>query len=419
MLRRILRVLFAVVGILACLAGIRASGRAGFARLLAYHGRASSLVLPATGAVTLSPSDSEAHFARAIALRDTGALPDAVQEMEMVVALRPHDYFMWYELSQLRDQVDDAEGAISAATESVRLAPFYGRPRWLLGNLLFRAGRFDEAFAELRRGAQSDQTLLPNVIDLAWGAYGGDVSAVEEVIQPQTAQWRQALARFYVRHQKPVEALALFRASGEISELDRRALLAALIEAKHFTEAYEFWASANASGSKSPSPASPMYDGGFEKGISKQNFGFGWQLSTNMQGINASLDQSMPREGNYSLLLDYNGNSNPTAPVLSQLVIVEANARYHLSFGARDKDLVTGGLPFVSVTDVSGKEPRALNQSATFSPGTNGWQDFNFDFATGNETRAVVITFQRQNCNDNQCPAFGRIWLDDFSLKKL
>jgi len=419
MFRRLLRLTIAVVGILACLAGIRAAGRAGFARLLAYHGRASSLIPPANAAVQLSPTDSEAHFARAIALRDAGILPDAVHEMELVVSLRPHDYFMWYELSQLRDEVDDAPGALSAATESVRLAPFYGRPRWLLGNLLFRAGRYDEAFAELRRGAQSDPTLLPNVIDLAWGTYGGDVSAVEEVIQPQTELWRQTLARFYVRHQKPVEALALFRKSGNLSEPDRRALLAALIEAKHFAEAYEFWSSAMATGGQSPNTTAPLYDGGFEKGISKQNFGFGWQLSANMQGINASLDQSAPREGTHSLLLDFNGNSNPFVPVITQLVIVEPNARYHLSFGARTKDLVTGGLPFVSVTDVSGKEARVLAASQTLQPGTTGWQDFNADLTTGNETRAVLISFQRQNCNDSQCPAFGRIWLDDFSLKKL
>jgi hypothetical protein len=117
--------------------------------------------------------------------------------------------------------------------------------------------------------------------------------------------------------------------------------------------------------------------------------------------------------------LDWNGNSPPNPPVMSQLVLVEPNARYHLSFAARTQDVVSGGLPFVVVFDKNSKDNRVLAQSATLGKeNNNNWQDYSLEFTTSSETRAILVGLQRESCGADPCPIFGRLWLDAFALRK-
>ena len=134
----------------------------------------------------------------------------AVTEFQRAVQLRPRDYYLWMLLGVTEDQNGDQQTALAALKQSVSLAPTYAKPRWQLGNLLLRMGQTDQAFAELRRAASDNPELLPNVIDLAWGIYGGDVNAVLAVVPPQTDAARLELAIFFARHQQSSTAADQF-----------------------------------------------------------------------------------------------------------------------------------------------------------------------------------------------------------------
>jgi tetratricopeptide (TPR) repeat protein len=377
------------------------------------------LLATADEAVRISPSDPDAHYARAIALIREGQVDEAVREFERAVTLRPRDYKLWLTLGTIREELGDETGAIIAYNKAIRRAPYYAQPRWQLGNLLLRTGRGDEAFMELRRAAESDPVLLPGLIDLAWGVTGGDPRAVEEFIQPQTTPWRLALARAFARRGKAAESVALFRAAGGVSVDERRAFINDLLTAKRFAEAYEVWFSGrDANNSASNSGIAAITDGGFEGRINFDNPGFGWQLSRNLQTVRFSLDHIEPHAGSNSLRLDYNGDSNVTTPIVSQLVLVEPNARYRLRFAARAQEMVTGGPPVIVVTDASSNDARQLVQSAPLPSGTNNWQEYTIEFNTGEATHAVRINLQRDSCEGTPCPIFGRVWLDDFTLQK-
>src|SRR2546421_2391157 len=138
----------------------------------------NSLPASANDSIRLSPSDPQAHYARALVLSRLGQLDDATREFERAVALRPSDYVLWLDLGNARQSSGDDEGALLAFREAARLAPAYARPRWEMGQLLIRAGRPDEAFEEFRHAVASRPTLLPEVIDYAWKAYGGDAGAI-------------------------------------------------------------------------------------------------------------------------------------------------------------------------------------------------------------------------------------------------
>jgi hypothetical protein len=58
-----------------------------------------------------------------------------------------------------------------------------------------------------------------------------------------------------------------------------------------------------------------------------------------------------------------------------------------------------------------------LGESAPVGQGTHGWEVHSFEFTTGPETRAVVLSLQREICKTPPCPIFGFVWLDSFSIQ--
>jgi Flp pilus assembly protein TadD len=131
---RALRVLISLVAVGACSWAMWASARTGFSRVLVKYGMSVASADAFDNAVSLTPADAEAHDARA-QLSSYLDKPDAaLKDLELAVSLRPRDYGLWLELGLTRDQLEDTAGALAAFNESVRLAPYYSKPRWQSGN---------------------------------------------------------------------------------------------------------------------------------------------------------------------------------------------------------------------------------------------------------------------------------------------
>lgn len=389
--------------------------RAGAARLLAKYAAGSLAPETARRAVGVSPEDPETHSALGLVLYNTKEA-GALAEFERAAALRPRDYVLWVQLGRAREEAGDAEGALRALGEALRLAPFYSAPRWQYGNVLYRRGRLDEAFAEMRRAAESNPTLYPALADLAWGTYRGDAGAVERVASPRSGAEHLALARLFARKGRPDLALAQFRAAGETDADDRRRFLKELLTARQFAAAYEVWAGA---GEGARGGAGIFTEPGFEGRVNTSEPGFGWRQERALEGVTLSVDTQSPNSGARSLLVEWGGHANPGVTVISQLVLVEPGARYRLSFHARTESVKTGGPPVVVVADASAEDARVLAESKALPQGTGAWQEYSVEFASTPKTEAVLVSLRRQNCDANPCPMFGRVWLDDFSLRKL
>jgi tetratricopeptide (TPR) repeat protein len=422
----IARYTVAVIGLLICLWGIWNAGRDGLSSMLSKYALTTlrtnePLLAPADNAVSLTPNNPDAHFSRALMLWKLGQTKEAISEYERAAALRPRDYYLWMVLGNSRDQEEDEKGALTALNEAVQMAPFYAQPRWQYGNVLFRAGQSNDGFAEMRRAALSNQIFLPNMIDLAWGATNNDPEATQRLVQPENKQWRLALARFFARKGQTSEAITLFRAAGGLSEQERTALVKELLASKGYAEAYEVWASLEGAGNDKAqaSGLAQIINGSFENQLRFDESGFGWQFARDDKTIKFSLDTSDARSGAHALRLDWNGNTSPNTAVASQLVLVEPASRYRLSFSARTQEIVSGGLPLFILIDKNSKDNRVIAQSKSLPKGNSNWQDYSLEFATDNETRAVLINLQRETCGPNPCPIFGRLWLDNFSIQKL
>ena len=402
-------------GLLACFWGTWISAREAISQFLAGRSAMTGKLVEATQAVRLDSSNPEAHYVRANLLATAEEYSEAIKEYEHAVALRPKDYALWLALGRARDLMGDTEGAISAFNRSSQLAPFYAQPHWQLGNTLFRAGRRDEAFVELRSAAISKPKLLPQAIALAWASFGGDVKALEKVLQFQTPYERLTLASFLARRGQASESLAQFRAAGNPSKEQRSTLVVDLLASKSFAEAFEVWSSGHTADGRYLVSIG-IVNGGFEEPIIFDDPGFGWQLARDLKAARTSLDLAQPRTGIYSLRVDWSGDSDPSTAVISQLVVVEPKTYYRVTFAARTQEMLTIGLPVITITDVSSDSGLPIAQSKALPQGTTGWQDYTIEFATTETTKAVLIAIRREKCSMSPCAAIGHAWFDDFQL---
>ena len=390
------------------------AGRAGSSSLLSSYAAAKNQLAPANTAVELSQEDPEANYLRATIFRANNDLAGAIAGYNRAASLRPDDYVLWLSLARARSLNDDTAGALAASREAVRLAPYYAQPRWQLGNLLLRAGEPDEAFKELRVAGASSPTLLPAVIDLAWQLSHGDAQFVKQSIQPATPETYLALAQYFRKRGVAVEAIAMYVSAGDIGKQDRGSFLSELTSAKRFKEAYGLWLIDHHA--NPTNPFGVIHDAGFEQENNLDEPGFGWRAENKAQTVTLSLDTANAKAGKSSLRVEFNGDSDLATPIISQLVLVEPNSRYQLHFDARSESLVSGGLPRVAIIDVDNKE---IPGQTIAIPEASNWHDYSIDFSSHETTDAVRIILERKRCNESPCPIFGRLWLDNFSFRKL
>ncbi len=394
---------------------IWSAGRSGLSSLLSNYGASNNQVDAINAAVNLSPDDPGSHYLRGTVLEANGELGAAVSEYRDAASLRPDDYVLWLSLAHACELNGDKSCALAAAKQALALAPYYAQPHWQLGNILLRGGQIDEAFKELRLAASSDPTMLPLIIDLAWQLSRGDVEFVKQTIQPETPESYKALALYFKKRGEVSAASAMFHSAGPGAELERQQHLNELIAAKQFKEAYALWATSHASNSQNVFGA--LRDPGFEQENNLEEPGFGWRRDNKAPSLSLSLDDRDPGEGRYSLRVDFKGDSDPKVPIVSQLVLVEPSAHYQLHFAITSEDLVSGGLPGISVIDAGSNA--VLGQTSEFPQRTNNWQDYTIDFKSREETTAVRVSLQRESCRESPCPIFGRLRLDNFFIRKL
>jgi hypothetical protein len=399
-------------GILAVLiwAGVN-SGRAGLARLFVEYSSTSNSLSASERALNYNPNDPEAHYTRALQLSEAGEPVQAIAELETATTLRPADYFLWQELGRLREENDDAEGAIKALQNATTLAPYYAQPHWQLGNVLLRTEQTEAGFAEMRRAATSNPELFSPLVDLAYGVYEGDVRLTSAAVDVQNDHERTLLIDFFLKHDCRDAAVELVRSMKSIDIADRLRVVSSLIEGEEFTLAFELWLNGR-------SKEDQLFDGGFETAISAEDGDFGWQATKLTQTVKLLLDTDRPESGSRSLRIEYSGNFDEATPVISQLVPVDPKSRYEVRFSFRSENLFSAGLPIVAISDALG-EHKLLGESPALASGSKGWNSTSFIFQSDENTRAIRLNIQRTPCNVKPCPITGKAWFDGFVLTRL
>ena len=404
------RVFIALFAVGVFLLLMQSAARIGFSRLLTRYAIGANSLAAADQAIQLTPSDAEAHRARAGVLNRLHRPAEAKASLEMATSLRSQHATLWLELGATKEELGDTAGALAAFDEAVRYAPSYAETHWQRGNLLLRVGRYDEAFADLRYAAATNRKLLPGVIDLAWGISGGNAQRAESLLHVNHDEDRLAFARFLATKGKGADVAEQVRLLNRpLSEENKNELVQLLARSRRFSDAFRLWqGSARTDG---------VVNGGFEEPLAFDNGYFRWVLSREQSGAKPAVDVAEKFSGARSLQVSFNGDWDASAALLSQTILVAPDQRYRLSFALKTKDLVTGGAPRIVLTDAT--NDRILARSDTFPQATESWQRLNVEFTSPPAAEAIVVSLKRENCASKPCPIFGAIWLDEFVLQKL
>ena len=368
--------------------------------------------------VNLAPDDPAANLLLADTKKEIFS-PDesssTINNYKKVVRLSPFDYRWWIELGRAFEQADKNGEAEKAYLRAVELAPDYTNPHWQLGNFYLRRNRSDEAFAELKKAAETNPIYRDQVFSLAWDYYNQDKNKLEQIAGDKPIV-KAGLARFYAAKELAGDALRVWNTLSPEEKQENTAyakvIAQAFYEKRIYPQALEFY---RGLGIESDAKAETIQNAGFEKpiGETKDTY-FGWKISP-AEKMEVKLDPTQKHEGNRSLRVSFNGFFAPTLFNITQIVIVEPSAKYRLTFWLRTENLKSGGNPILEIYDAYSDANIAT--SAPFPTDTTDWQQIKMEFTAPPNTQSAAIRTSRVFCGE-VCPIVGTFWYDDFRLEK-
>ena len=371
----------------------------------------------------LAPGDPLTHWRMAQVEQRRLPLDQQVQaldEYEKAVSLSPNDYRFWMSLGTASEQAGETAKAEQALRRAVELAPSYSYPRWYLGNLLLRNGRYDEAFAELRLASESDPELQPQQFNLIWEVYNSDLAALQKSVG-QSAKARAEFGMYLLGRQKYEDGLRMWDSLNADEKRANRqsgeAIVNNLIAAFRYHDAVRVWNDITGN-EKFRAEIGRVFDGGFEDASSYgPEMVFGWQVKA-VQGLQIGIDERSHGGAN-SLRLAFHVRTNIEDVNIVQLIPVAPNTEYDFEFYVATEKIETGSPPLVQIIDPTTNG--VLVASPAAATGTSDWTRVGLSFKTADKTEAVMIKVVRPSCGTKEapiCPIFGSVWYDDFSLKR-
>lgn len=366
----------------------------------------------------LSPNDGQTHLSYARDLEqsfDMESFAASLKEYEAAVALSPNNFNFWIALGQARERDGDRKGAENAFRRAFSLAPNYARTNWALGNNLVRQDNTTEGFALIRKAVESDPTYAGPAITAALLVFGGDIQRSLDVVGSGSTTFAEA-AKYLVSQKQYNEAADIWRrvplndARGSLRETGTF-VLNKLIEGKQFRSAAAVTASLSEDEAKAPK-VGEIVNGGFENEVPVQpaNY-FDWHIGAGNYP-NIGLTEMGPKNGRYSILMQFGAGSDQAFRAISKTIAVEPGGRFRLSVGYKNS-LTTRAVFKWEVAATDGK-PIAATDPLTIGA---DWQETSVSFTVPSDQDAIVIRTVRENCAA-ACTVSGNIYFDDVRLIK-
>jgi len=153
---------------------------------------------------------------------------------------------------------------------------------------------------------------------------------------------------------------------------------------------------------------------GFEDEIT--GLGFDWRYTANRKdkwAIRRSMSGAF--SGAHSLKIRFEGKENVSFGHLFQIVPVDSQCLYRLTYFWRSKNITTDRGPFI---DIYGYDCQGFYVKGSMILGTHDWQEHTIEFTVPEDCHAVVVRLHRQPSHRFDNKISGTLWLDDFRLEK-
>ncbi len=369
---------------------------------------------------TLSPRDPIINWFKANIGKDNftlEGLTNSVADLEQTVRFAPEDYRYWLELGRAYEQTENYEKAEKAFQRTVKIAPEYSNVHWQLGNYYLRRGQEAESFPALRKSAETSAVYREQVFSVVWDYFEKDKAKLEQ-LAGEKPDMRAGLAKFYAAKELPEDSLRIWNTLNEADKTRHqdiaRLIAQALYDKRYYRSSIEF---VRQLGIETQVQAETVQNGGFELPIAadpKEAY-FGWQI-LKKEKIEVNTDPVRKKEGNKSLRVSFNGFTGIEVKNIIQIVAVESNKKYRLSYWLKTDNLKSAGTPTLEILNAN--DEKIITTSAAFPSGTNDWSPVTIEFTVPLTAEAVALRLDRAYCGD-ACPIVGTFWVDDFKLEKI
>ncbi len=365
----------------------------------------------------LEPGNPDTAYLSALYALDSAQPPDVETSgllLERAVELAPNRPAYWIALGRQREIAGRPAESEQAFLRAVDSAPSHWRPRWMLGNLYVRLGRFQDAVEPLREASRLNPSMAPLAARTIWGATGrGDLATLEALTSSTTAG-RAAVVGLWVSEGRLDEALARWNTLLSDAGLEQVVIESGLQLAEALRLAGRGADYADISSRLDPERGATLdtiANAGFEGPISESETSpFAWKA---IRSPEARVSVDAGHGGGKALRIDYNSKGGSSYQHATQTVRVEAGAAYVLSIWVIADKLQSGGPPSIKVVDASGA---ASTLGSVSVPSTADWTQISLRF-TAPPSGLVTIHIEREPCGA-VCPILGTVRFDDVTLSR-
>lgn len=342
---------------------------------------------------------------------DPEKFPEAQAHAKIAADLSPWNYRYWRLLALAKDAEGKTGEAADAIKVAAKLAPVNSEVNWLLGNLWLREGKPTEALKAFQIATRTSKDLLPMAFDVAWQAFGNDVSALDTLVNGDPDA-KLAQARFLVEQGQVDSAINVFRgidSGAKLKSPSAPAFITWLIQSNRSLDARQLWLDVVG---KDTASEKGIWNSGFEQNAPRDFGHFDWSLkASNYARI--GIDRSVHRTGSKSLKLSFVGRDTTRLEnEVQQLVVLKANTRYRLECYALVANLVTPEGPRIALVGQRGM----LAVSDPVAADSANWQRLVIDLAPFSENVVANVGIVRIPKADYDDPTKGTVWFDDFKL---
>lgn len=359
------------------------------------------------------PFDADFYEVKAFINQSSENAAAASENLRQAIRYRPKDYNLRLKLARIEQSQNQFEAAENSFREAIRLAPYYGEPYFYYGVFLVAVNRKDEGFAELRRAFQRRPQYFTEIAALVWRETGGNADETIKILLPLDTNEKEKLGEFLLDKKAYAPLAALVCGEDDATETTRDRFVRVLLEKRQFNYAHHIY---RRDCDLTNSGENNLADGDFETGDWHEEFGFGWRVADLPETIEIGLDDRNKSNAGNSLGLIFNGNSESSQPLLSQIIVVGKNRQYRISFDYQTEKIVTGGAPILQLI-LKKSDADFVYKEIVFPLNENDWTNSSTAIKTDGQTEAIEIRLTRQSCQQSKCPIFGRLWLDNFVLK--
>lgn len=360
---------------------------------------------------TKMPFDADYYYAQAIAEKRLGDYREAANSLRQAIKYRPGDYALRLEHANLLKIQNQGESAEASFRQAISLAPFYGQPRYDYAGFLAAQNRQPESLAQFRLAAKNNSLYFNEVLNIFWESANGDADEFMSRLAPLDPFEKNRLADFLFEKKSFAATARLLCEKNDSAQTDFDGFVMKLLEKKQYLFAAQISASEC---DASKIEKGKLLDGDFRENDLKAGTGFGWRVGDLPESVQIGFVEK--KDGaDKSLLFIFDGDFSPSLALVSQIVPVEKDQKYRLSFKYRTQNLVSGSRPVLQLINKSTYHDSKFEE-AELTAGGGEWKTEVLEVRTDKASEALEIRLARKACSESKCPVFGQLLLGNFSL---